>query len=79
MIIDHIHEGAAVKPVMGAKQFFGRPCGFVLVGKAINRPVQGNPLLDTGRVVEFLFSLYKITDQVARQYFGMAKGQVCVR
>lgn len=64
---------------MGTEQLLGFAGGRVLIGKGINGPVQGNPLLDSGRVVEFRFSLYKIADQVAREYFGMTKGQVCVR
>lgn len=74
MIIDYIHESAAVEPVMRAEYFFGFFGGRVLIGEGIDGPVQGNAMPDTGRVVEFLFTLYKITDQVACQDLRVPEG-----
>ena len=48
------------------------------IRECINIPVKGYSFLDTGRIIKFLFSLYKITDKVAYQDLLMLKRKVCM-
>ena len=50
----------------------------MLISKLVNESVQGNAFLNILRVIEFLFSLYKITDHVADQDGWIVKGKICV-
>ena len=63
---------------MRTEKFFGFPGGFMGIGECINGPVQGNPVLNTWRVIKFLFSLYKIAGKIAQQNFRVIKRQICV-
>jgi hypothetical protein len=78
MIIYHIGKSAAVQAIVGSENPVGSFCGFMLIRKRIDQPVKGDTLLYTLRIIEFLFSFYKIADQVAREYFRIVKRQICV-
>jgi hypothetical protein len=64
---------------MGAEYFFGFFSSFMFICKSIYHAVQGDALLDNNRVIEFPFALYKITDKISHQYFGVVKRKICVR
>ena len=79
MIINDIGQGAGIKAVIGAEKGLGLPGNGVSVRKIIDSAVQGNPLLDVFRVVEFFLSLDKVADHIARQDSRIAERKVCMR
>lgn len=78
MIIHYIYKCPGIQTISRPKNLFCFFGGNVCVSKYVNIPVQGNPFLNSRRVVKFLFSLYKITDKITDQYFRVLKRKICV-
>jgi len=78
MIIHYIYKSTAVQPVVRPEKFFCLPGSFMLIGKGIYYTMQGNPLLNPGWIIKFLFSFYKIADKIAYQYFRMIERKICM-
>lgn len=78
MVIYYIYKSAAIQPVVWPEKFFRFPGSFMFVGKIIYYTVQGDSLLNPDGIIKFLFSLYKIADKVAHQYFRVIEGKICM-
>ena len=65
MIIHYIYKSAAIQAIGRPENLFCKFGDFMVIGKRINGPVKNYPFLNPFRVVEFLFSLYEIADEIS--------------
>src|SRR5574343_492597 len=79
MIIYNIYKSTTVKAVNRCKKGFSFFCQGMIIRKLINSTMQFNAFPDRIRKIEFLSTLYKITDHIPNQNRWLLKRQVCMR
>ena len=78
MVIADIHKSGCVQTVSRFEKQFRLKGYRMFICELINGTVKGNAFLNFFGVVKFLFSFYKITDEIANQNLRIIKRKICM-